>query len=239
MKIARVNVVEEVVKHLKSKLLSGEWKPGQQIDTEASLCKQLNVSNASVRSAIQHLVAMGVLESQQGRGTFVKSLSLIELQNSLSNTCGNGSIRKMVEFRIIVEGEICRNLAPKISEQTLQHLYDSIEHLKENVADPELTFHYDLEFHRCLYLATHNEYIIQSLNVICDDFQTSHVANHSEGTVLNTIKEHTLIADSLRAGDGEGARRSMIFHLAGIPLDPPFNRAAGASGVSLFEPDVL
>lgn len=223
MKIDRVNVVDQVLKYLESNLLSGVWQPGQRIDTEISLSKQLNVSRASVHSAIQQLVAVGVLESQQGRGTFVRSISAMEIQGKLKSLSNGVTLRKMMEFRIGLEGEICLGLASTISRRTLQNLYAFIDKLAANREDPEVTKFYDLQFHRALYLATQNELIIQCLNVVCDELEAAHVQFFNPETLELTIQYHKRIADCLAHGDGPGARYNMIYHLATTPCEPPFD----------------
>lgn len=49
-----------------------EWRPGEAIPTEAELAEAHGVAVGTVRKAIDQLVAEGVLERQQGRGTFVR-----------------------------------------------------------------------------------------------------------------------------------------------------------------------
>jgi GntR family transcriptional regulator len=49
-----------------------EWRPGDLIPSEADLAAQHGVAIGTVRKAIDQLVAEGVLERQQGRGTFVR-----------------------------------------------------------------------------------------------------------------------------------------------------------------------
>lgn len=56
---------------IKEKIKSREWPPGSQIPTEDDLCKQFDVSKATVRMAISELVRDGYLRKQQGKGTFV------------------------------------------------------------------------------------------------------------------------------------------------------------------------
>lgn len=223
MGINRVNVVDEVIKHLEGNILSGVWQPGQKIDTELSLSDQLAVSRASVHSAIQQLVAIGVLESHQGKGTFVKSISLIEIKNRLQALTNKVSVRKMVEFRIILEGEICRRIAHKISQSTLDELDRCIEETIRHRDDPHSTVNYDIQFHRTLFLSTHNEIIIQSLNVICDEVERSHLMNFNPDSINQTIDQFQNIVRCLRAGDGDGARKYMLLHLTSAPCDPPFN----------------
>ena len=226
MKIHRVNVVNEVVNHIESSILSGKWLPGQKIDTEVSLSKQLDVSRASVHAAIQQLIAIGVLESHQGRGTYVKLTSAAELEKRFTTLTEGSPLRKMMEFRIALEGEICHGIAAIISQETIDEMYSYVEKMEVNKTNPEITKDCDMQFHRTLFLATRNEFIIQSLNVICDELENSHIMHYNPASIDSTIQYHRNICDCLRAKDGEGARRNMLFHLATTPCEPPFDTSS-------------
>ncbi|MBI4698501.1 MAG: GntR family transcriptional regulator [Nitrospirae bacterium] len=56
---------------LRERIDTGEWAVGTQIPTEEDLCKEYEVSKATVRIAILDLVRQGYLTRQQGKGTFV------------------------------------------------------------------------------------------------------------------------------------------------------------------------
>lgn len=57
---------------LKSKIITGEFMPGDQIPTEKDLCETYGVSIITARQAILRLVNEGLLVRQQGKGTFVR-----------------------------------------------------------------------------------------------------------------------------------------------------------------------
>lgn len=65
-------MVEEIAKN--------RWRPGEAIPTEAALANEFDMSVGTVRKAVDVLVAEGVLERQQGRGTFIRRP---QFQNSL------------------------------------------------------------------------------------------------------------------------------------------------------------
>jgi GntR family transcriptional regulator len=71
---------------LKSKLISGEFSPGDQIPTEKELCNTYQVSNITVKKALSNLVNEGLLDRKPGKGTFVtgKISDIIELQHGIS-----------------------------------------------------------------------------------------------------------------------------------------------------------
>ncbi|AEG71119.1 GntR family transcriptional regulator [Ralstonia solanacearum] len=60
---------------LAAQIARQQWRPGDAIPTEAELAKLYNVAVGTVRKAVDVLVAEGLLERFQGRGTFVRRAS--------------------------------------------------------------------------------------------------------------------------------------------------------------------
>ena len=56
---------------LRERLLAGAFAPREQLPPEPALCEQFGVSRITLRRAVAELVADGLLERIQGRGTFV------------------------------------------------------------------------------------------------------------------------------------------------------------------------
>ncbi|WP_191237241.1 GntR family transcriptional regulator [Cobetia marina] len=53
-------------------IAEGHWVPGTPIPTEAEMTREYEVAIGTVRKAIDTLVQDGILDRQQGRGTFVR-----------------------------------------------------------------------------------------------------------------------------------------------------------------------
>jgi len=69
-----------VENHIRERIDSGQLVPGDLIPSEPQLAEQLNVSQGTVKKAIDNLVWQGLLYRHQGKGTFV---SRIDFNNSL------------------------------------------------------------------------------------------------------------------------------------------------------------
>ncbi len=54
-------------------LASGEWRPGEVIPSEAELAVRFNVSQGTVRKAIDEMAAENLVVRKQGKGTYVAS----------------------------------------------------------------------------------------------------------------------------------------------------------------------
>lgn len=70
---------------LREQIASGIYPPGSKIPKEDELCSRFNVSRITVRRAVSDLQDLGIVEKQQGRGTFVRNTaSLVRPAMSLS-----------------------------------------------------------------------------------------------------------------------------------------------------------
>jgi DNA-binding GntR family transcriptional regulator len=66
----------QLVGILRRQIAAGMFRPGDRLPSEAQLCQSYGVSPMTVRRAINILADQGVVVAEQGRGTFVKSLTL-------------------------------------------------------------------------------------------------------------------------------------------------------------------
>ena len=64
---------EQIKILLTQSLVAGEWKPGESIPSEIELAQRYQVSQGTVRKAIDELAAEHILVRRQGKGTFVSS----------------------------------------------------------------------------------------------------------------------------------------------------------------------
>jgi GntR family transcriptional regulator len=72
-----------ISEQLREWIASGQYPPGEQLPSEHQLMGQFDVSRITVRRAIANLVSQGLVESQRGKGVFVKEQR--KVVRSLSN----------------------------------------------------------------------------------------------------------------------------------------------------------
>ncbi len=68
----RLPLYQRLRDHLAAQISARDWRPGDLIPSEAELAASHGLSVGTVRKAIDCLVAEGLLERQQGRGTYVR-----------------------------------------------------------------------------------------------------------------------------------------------------------------------
>jgi GntR family transcriptional regulator len=68
----RLPLYQRLRDQLAEQIAKNRWRPGEAIPTEAALSAEYQLSTGTVRKAIDALVSEGILERQQGRGTFIR-----------------------------------------------------------------------------------------------------------------------------------------------------------------------
>ncbi|MBE0688524.1 MAG: GntR family transcriptional regulator, partial [Anaerolineae bacterium] len=95
---------------LRRKIAEGIYRPGDQLPSEAQLCRGYDVSPMTVRRSINLLADQDVVSTAQGRGTFVKPLEistatfhLQELHDLFS--ADGGAIVRLLDVRVVSADE--------------------------------------------------------------------------------------------------------------------------------------
>ncbi|MES9593005.1 GntR family transcriptional regulator [Streptomyces sp. NPDC094045] len=70
--IDRSPIYVQLADQLAERITSGEYEPGRMLPSEAQLIAEFEVSRPTVRAAIGHLRSMGLVDSQHGKGSFVR-----------------------------------------------------------------------------------------------------------------------------------------------------------------------
>ncbi|MFC7587290.1 FadR/GntR family transcriptional regulator [Nonomuraea antimicrobica] len=111
----------ELVERLKARILAGEIAPGQRLPTESSLIQEFGVSRTVVREAVSRLQAAGLVETFQGRGSFVLALppsTAFSVEAAQVRT--HRDVLDMIDFRIGVESEAAGLAAERRTEPQLK-----------------------------------------------------------------------------------------------------------------------
>jgi len=66
---------QRVAERIADRIYDGHWRPGEPIPNEFALAEEFSVSQGTIRKAMSVVEKTGLVNRQQGRGTFVKKLS--------------------------------------------------------------------------------------------------------------------------------------------------------------------
>ena len=195
-------VYDQVIEQIKSKIKSGEIKKGDRLPSEREMAESIGVSRASVREAIRALEVVGLVESRQGAGNYIKT----NFDNSLFEPLSvmfmlqESSVEEMYDLRETLELQCAKLCAKKIEDNELALLNVIVDRMYISGSEEE-SLELDIKFHYLIAKASRNVLLINVLEVISqlmDEFirksrmQILHEGNTKEG--LLEIHENLLRA---------------------------------------------
>jgi GntR family transcriptional regulator len=70
-RVSKIPLYHQLYEILRAKIVSGDWPPGTRLPAESELQQSYQVSQITVRQALDNLVTDGLIFRERGRGTFV------------------------------------------------------------------------------------------------------------------------------------------------------------------------
>ena len=70
------NAADTVYHEILKQIGSGEYPKGSRLPSENELCQKYGVSRITIRSALQRLLALGLVETKIGGGTYIKDAAM-------------------------------------------------------------------------------------------------------------------------------------------------------------------
>ena len=212
-------LAQGVVTGLKSRILDGSLPPGSKVPSEAELIEEYGVSRTVVREAITRLRAEGLVETFQGRGSFVlalpESTSFIVEASAIRS---HRDVLAMVDFRLGVESEAAYFAAARRTPEAAAEVSAALAAF--STAGPDEAVEADFAFHRAVAAATGNRFYVELIDSLGpmmimlprtrlpEEFSLTDTAH-----VERVRREHDNVAAAVLAGDPETARAAMRVHL--------------------------
>lgn len=209
------SITSQVVDYLKENIESGAWAVGEKIPSENQMVADLGVSRSSIRTAIQYLIGLGVLQSCQGKGTFLINREVEnwdEAQNRITSAdCMD--IYKVLEFRRILEPEACRMAVEHYTPELYADLQYYLRKMEKSRGNPAKFVRADMQFHGVICKASGNALLEKSLNKVFVETRANHERMNLVVGDYNGILYHTLILEAFRKGDAQEAYQKMLEHI--------------------------
>ena len=207
---------DQVINAIQEKLISGEWKPGMKIAGEIQIAQDLGVSRASVREAMERMVAMGVFTRRRGDGTYVNDVSAAAMfQQLMPDMMLSGySQAEILDFREMLEPECVRRFVRNRNEKRMERLREFLSAMEEaTLGDGGKFAEADLNFHLEIVRECGNPIMIKVMDIIKEILAYyQYSANRLIGPKTG-VKEHKRILEAIEAGDEELASLLMRRHI--------------------------
>jgi DNA-binding FadR family transcriptional regulator len=210
-----------VVEELAARIIDGTLPEGSVLPTEAALCDQFGFSRTVLREGLKLLEERGLVRVEQGRGTTVQSRELWNLLDptvlriALEHDPNTALLDNLITVRRLLEADMSRVAASRLTEQDLASLADNVKRMKEAVTDYSEFRRLDMQFHATVMRASGNEIgrtIVRSIHQHAGWTPTLNLPGAAE-SLARTVAAHETILEALNARDGDLAATRLADHI--------------------------
>ncbi|MGF6775163.1 DNA-binding FadR family transcriptional regulator [Paraburkholderia sp. GAS334] len=214
-----------IVQELGMGIVSGKVQPGQRLPAEAVLCERYGVSRPVLREATRVLVAKGLVVSKPRVGSVVKPraewhmLDPDVLYWTINSIPEGEFFSSLLTVRRIIEPAAAALAATAATNDDLARIasaYDQMERAETASAllDP------DLEFHRAIMAATHNDMLAYIGNMLSLALSESiKLTSRHPDTHALSLPRHKAILTAIQSRDPLGARHASLVQLDNARAD--------------------
>ena len=228
---------------LAADIRAGRLAVGEKLSTEAALVRQFLVSRTVVREAVSRLKSLGLVDSRQGSGVFVKEVGFSPLNFDARSAVSKQAVIQMVEVRRALEAEVAELAATRRTQADVRRIRKSIELLDKAVLAGGDGVEEDINYHRAIANAARNPFLIGTLEYLGQFLRgATGVTRANEAGRADFARqvrdEHERIVQAIEAGDGPAARKAAAQHMGNAierieQADPAFWTR---EGVQLAQP---
>jgi len=211
------NIVNDVYEQMKRNIQQGLWAPGSKLPSESELIASFQVSRVSVRSAVQRLRGLGIVVSQQGKGTFV--IDDLDQQGLNDNQpimhLSQAEFEDMRVFRQTVEFR-CMELAVENSTaEDLALIEAALNRMLVNRDDYKRYSQADFDFHYAIVKASHNKIFIHAMDSIRHIYlYYLEELNRVLGITLESVHAHINVYMAIKNHDAAAAAQTLNHAMA-------------------------
>jgi GntR family transcriptional regulator, transcriptional repressor for pyruvate dehydrogenase complex len=212
---------DKVASRILGVIVTQHFAPGDRLPSERVLGEQFGVSRTVIREAVRSLAGRGVLKVRAGHGLEVAPVDHTALREPMTmylRARPTVDYPKVHEIRELLEIQVAGLAAERATEADLMQLDATCAALPTAEGIEAIT-QADMEFHRCLCLATGNELFLVLLDAIADPLIAVRRSVFAMPSRLKrACDSHSKILECVHAHDTQGARVSMRAHLEEVEL---------------------
>ncbi len=204
------SIPQVIVQRVIQMIGDGTWQAGDRLPPQRTLARQLGVSMASLREALQTLQGMGLLELRHGQGTFVcrNPSQIVERCLNLALLLDRDMVEDFLEARRAVEGGLAYLAAKRATQEQIARLTELVQGMKRAVEDGDDTRFEELDvtFHHLIAEMSNSsilQYLGSTLFETLEDF--IRVVPHTPAG----WQRHDDVRTAIQARDPDGSEQAM------------------------------
>ncbi|HKX40633.1 MAG TPA: FCD domain-containing protein [Burkholderiaceae bacterium] len=210
---------EQLANALIAGIKEGQLKVGQRLPTEAALVQRFGVSRTVVREALSRLKTLGLLESRQGSGAYIRAPGLPGTDSLVLTPDGSvAAVLQMVEVRRALEAEAAALAAARRNPRSTKQIRSAMQAIDKVVEAGGDGVAEDVAFHAAIAQASGNPYLLATLaylnQFLLDATRVTRANEATRADLAEAVRqEHAAIVAAIEAGDVAAARMAGAAHM--------------------------
>ena len=220
--VRRVTAYEQVAERIRAAILEGALTADERLPPERELAVQFGVSRTTVREALRHLQAQGLL-SPRGRTSPMlpadPDAALARFRDALSTVVQlrNVSLHELLELRLAIETAALVRAAQAPVAKHLTEARAALELMSAPRVTQEEFYEADVAFHGALVAASGNEALRLVMLAVKDSIRL-HLGETMRARSFSKIRvqvqeEHSRLLSAVEKGNEKAVRALLLKHL--------------------------
>lgn len=194
---------------------------GDKLPTEKELSDRLGIGRTSIREGIRQLDAVGLLATYQGKGVYLREVSIASLFASQKRipvasflTLTKNELLDILAVRFMIESEACHLAAEQIQPHELAELRILHNAMSNPLTSREEFIGYDIQFHKQIIVASRNVILPRLFEFIRDLYSKQlTLASMVPQALERALYFHEKILSALESKQKEEAAEYLRQHL--------------------------
>ncbi|WP_253701176.1 FadR/GntR family transcriptional regulator [Bacillus sp. FJAT-29814] len=218
-------VYEDVVEQIKKILENGDLKPGDKLPSVRLLSRSFNVGQSTIREALSVLKTMGLIETKQGEGTFVRNFDPRILNKSIPDyhLIAKDDIIDLLDVRKMLERGAVALAAERRTKEDLIRIESALIQMELDLTRKRENFGEDADwrFHFAVVEASYNKILISLMKKLSATVRNSLKVSRqklyeTDGMPERLLMEHRSIFEMIKEQNIKKAEEFMVLHLSGV-----------------------
>lgn len=219
-------VADVVCERIERLIVDGVLKVGQLLPSERRLTEKLGVSRTALREGLKVLRARGIIETEQGKGSFVARMDAHPPTSPLMHLFASQprTLYDLFEVRSLLEGESARLAALRGTDADfvlITRSYDALVAAQTEELTAGEHARLDHAFHLAICEASHNAVLVQTLRSLTDLLLNTVFASvnnlyHRTAQKRQIDRQHARLYNAVTGRLPEQARKAAVAHIHSI-----------------------
>lgn len=219
---SRTSLTRQCLESIRRYILDNRLGPGDRLPSQQEWAELLGVSTVVVREAFQALQALGLVEVQQGRGTFVCGLEGADFLDflTLDPSQGKFTLPEVIEARAMLDLAVLEACIIRATPEAIEELEQILQQMRHDPPPLGMDSSTHKLFHQAMLKASGNRLLLNIGLPLFNTFwilgNTGRIQFTEEAKRADLVAIHEAYLDAIKRRDLSHTRELVDQHLLGL-----------------------